>query len=133
MFVQLSLGVWRGVHIVGQIISVLFNIPCELVEHGQLRVTLLAAFGQQFWVLNFHCIDSTLQDADISQRLSFERLAVKLGVTRSNQTRAKRIALVLTVSDHYNQTVRIVSLVGVQKVDVGVDLPHVRLSDLSTR
>ena len=51
-------------------VSMLLDILGELVDHAQLCL-LLWALGQQFRVLNFHRIDATLQDADLSDWLPY--------------------------------------------------------------
>ena len=109
---------------------------CELFHHLLLRLHLLI-LRQKLWMLDLDRVDSSLQNAYVAQRLSLD-LSVAIGanvllqrVTRYNQARAKRIALVLPITDKNDQTIRKRALVSVQEVDISIDGDHVSLGHLT--
>ena len=60
---------------------------------------LLGALGQQLRVVDFHGIDAALEDADISQWLSYNSLLLLDYIAGANEVCAKRVALVLATAN----------------------------------
>ena len=90
----------------------LLDIAHEDVVDVLLRL-LFRALRQELRVVDFHGIDATLEDADISQWLPYNSLLLLDHIAGADEIRAKRVALILATADQHDQTFGILALIGV--------------------